>query len=89
MKIVKGFTLREIMGETAIIGEGIGQVDFNKIITLNRTAAYLWHSVENEEFDIQTLVDLLVDRYDVDAETACMDVKDMIKMWQEAGLIEP
>lgn len=88
MRIVKGFTLREIMGVTAIIGEGVDQVNFNKMITLNKTAAFLWHSVEHQEFDMQTLVDLLVDKYDVDVETACRDVKAIVKSWHEVGLIE-
>ena len=52
MRIIEGFRLRQVMGQATIIGEGIGQIDFNKLITLNTTAAYLWQSVEGKVFSI-------------------------------------
>ena len=42
MKIVEGFVLRDVMGQSTVIGEGVNQVNFNKLIILNETAAFLW-----------------------------------------------
>jgi hypothetical protein len=42
MKIIDGFRLRDVMGQATVIGEGVGQVNFNKLVTLNDSAAYLW-----------------------------------------------
>ena len=42
MKIKKGFVLRQLLGEYVVTGEGLERVNFNKIISLNATAAYLW-----------------------------------------------
>lgn len=88
MKIKKGFVLRQLLGEYVITGEGLERVNFNKIINLNATAAYLWESVQDKEFTAETLADLLMDRYEVDRETALKDSQTLIQSWTEAGLVE-
>lgn len=45
MRIKEGFVLREIAGEKIVSGEGLNQINFNKMITLNPTAAYLWENI--------------------------------------------
>ena len=46
MRIKKGFVLRELAGEKIVSGEGLEQLDFNKIVSLNTSAAYIWeHSI--------------------------------------------
>ena len=65
MKTVEGFRLREICGEFIIVPESTELVNFNKMIHLNATAAYLWKQVSGmEEFTVDTLVGLLTDKYD-------------------------
>ena len=66
MRIVDGFRLRDVMGQATVIGEGVGQVNFNKLITLNESAAYLWESVEGKDFEAADLSALLVEKYDID-----------------------
>ena len=41
MKIKDGFVLREMCGEKIVTGEGFEHINFNKLISLNATAAYL------------------------------------------------
>lgn len=41
MKIRKGFVLREMCGETLVTAEGMDNFDFNKVISLNSSAAWL------------------------------------------------
>lgn len=88
MKIKDGFTLRSLCGEHIVIGEGLDQVDYEKIISLNGSAAYLWKQVQGREFSIEELVSLLTDRYEVSEDRAQEDVKRMVATWQEQGLIE-
>jgi hypothetical protein len=75
------------MGQATIVGEGVGQIDFNKLITLNDSAAYLWQSVEGKEFDMQTLANLLVDKYGIDQDTALTDAKAIANKWIEIGVV--
>lgn len=87
MRIIEGFILRNVMGQATIVGEGVGQIDFNKLITLNDSAAYLWQSVEDKEFDMQTLANLLVDKYGIDQDTALTDAKAIANKWIEIGVV--
>lgn len=88
MRIKDGFRLRDVMGQATVIGEGVGQVNFNKLITLNVTAAWLWEQVESKDFDVQTLSDLLVSKYAIDAELARQDAEALVSKWVEIGLVE-
>ena len=88
MRIKKGFNLREIMGEFAVIGEGLEQVNFNKIISLNSTAAYIWKEIEGKDFDAEMVAELLLAKYDVERETAISDAAALVHKLAENGLTE-
>jgi len=87
MKIVDGFRLRDVMGQATVIGEGVNQVNFNKLITLNASAAFLWRQVEGKEFDVETLKDLLISEYGIDVQLAEKDAEAIAKKWVEAGIV--
>lgn len=88
MKTKKGFRLRTICGENIIVAEGIENIDFSKIISMNESSAYLWSKVQDQSFTIEQLVALLREEYEVDEATATADVKALVAKWQEAGIIE-
>ena len=88
MKLKEGFVLRPLGTEYIVLGEGLAQVDFNKMVTLNETAAYLWKEVEGKEFTAETLKNLLLDRYDVSEGIAAKDAKAIAAKWIEAGIAE-
>ena len=88
MRIKDGFTLRSIVGQYVVIGEGISQVYFNKMITLNDSAAYLWQSVEGKDFSVEDLTRLLTDKYDVSEEKAAADAEILAGKWIDAGIVE-
>ena len=88
MKLVEGFRLRDVMGQATVIGEGVGQVGFHTLITLNESAAYRWESAAGKEFDIDTLADLLIERYSIDEALAKKDAEAIASKWVEIGLAE-
>ena len=88
MRQKKGFKLREICGEHIITAEGAEHINFNQLMVLNPSAAYLWQQVTGSDFDIQRLADLLVQEYDIDDKTALRDAEAIAKQWTEAGLVE-
>lgn len=88
MKIKKGFELRDICGEKVIIASGIENIDFNKMISLNESAAYLWQQVSDKTFDADLLAQLLEAAYDVDHATATTDAQAIILSWLEQGVVE-
>ena len=87
MRILEGFILRQLCGEYIVTSESAARIDYSKIISLNGTAAYLWEQVEGKDFDLDDLVALLTDRYDVDAQTARSDAQKLLDKWIEAGLV--
>ena len=88
MKIKKGFVLRNVCGENIIVAEGMENIDFTKIISMNESSAFLWKNVEGKDFSSETLRDLLVEEYEVDADTALKDAEGIARKWAEAGIIE-
>lgn len=88
MKTKNGFRLRNVCGENIIVAEGIENIDFSRIISMNETSAYLWQNVQNTDFDINTLVQLLLNEYEVDEATARKDAERLIAKWTEAGIVE-
>ncbi|MBQ6015606.1 MAG: PqqD family protein [Bacteroidales bacterium] len=88
MKIKDGFTLRTMLGENIVVGEGLAQVNFNKLITLNETAAFLWKEVSGKEFTKEDLVQLLLDNYEVEEERASADVDKLLDTWRQEGIVE-
>lgn len=88
MKTKSGFAIRPLGREFILTAEGLGRVNFNKMISLNSTAAYLWKAVEGKEFSEDDLVKLLLDEYEVEEAVAREDVKKLVASWTEAELIE-
>lgn len=87
MKILEGFRLRKLGNEHIIIGEGLQQVNFNKMVSLNETAAFLWYKLEGRDFTVEDMADLLCGEYEVSREVALKDAAFLAEKWLEAGLI--
>ena len=89
MKIKNGFVLREVCGERVIMGEGLGAIDFGRLLCLNETAAWLWNQAkEMGDFTVEALTDRLCENYDVSAEEARKDVVDIVGEWQKVEMLE-
>ena len=88
MKLRKGFSLREIGSDHVIVPEGIEVIDFNKLISLNGSAKYLWEALQERDFTTEDAAKLLIERYEVAEEIAKADAAKLIAKWQEIGLIE-
>lgn len=87
MKQIEGFKMRQLGREYIVVGEGVKLVNFNKMIVLNSSAAFLWRSVEGKEFSVEDLRDLLLSEYEVDEQTAGEDAAKVAQSWIEAGIV--
>lgn len=89
MKIKKGFVLRKIGNEQVIIGEGIEQVDFNKIVRLNNTGVDLWNEMQRGDFTASTIANYILANYvGIDENVALTDAETFIDRLLKAGLLE-
>ena len=89
MRIKQGFVLREVCGERVIVGEGLGAINFGKLLALNETAAWLWQqALAMGDFSIEALAEKLCEEYDVTPDVAKADVEQMVAEWQKVGVVE-
>ncbi len=89
MKTKQDFELRTVAGENILVATGKMSTNFSKLISLNDSAAYLWKEVSAmPSFDVNTIADLLIDRYDVDPAMVLVDARAIVEDWAEAGIID-
>lgn len=88
MKIKDGFVLREMCGENIVAAEGIENINFNKLISLNESAAYLWRELIGKEFTTEEMAELLIVRYGIDKELAMTDSANLCEAWINVGIAE-
>ena len=88
MKAKNGFNLRTVCGENILVAEGEENIDFSNIISMNESSAYLCNSIQGKDFEVKDLVDLLIEMYEVDEETATRDARLLVDQWKQAEIIE-
>lgn len=81
-----GYMLREVAGNYIIVGVGAESVDFNGIININETGAFIWKKLANET-TADAVVEALISEYEIDKETAVADVNAFISKLKKAGLV--
>lgn len=86
MKIKSGYLLREVAGNYIIVAIGDEAVDFNGLMTVNETGAFLWKKLESGA-DTAELLCELTGEYDIDEETAKRDIGLFIEKLQKADLL--
>lgn len=88
MKTKKGFKLRTICGENIIVAEGVENIDYSRIISMNESAAFLWKNIQDKPFTPEDLISLLLQEYEVEEDVAKSDVALLLDKWLDAGIIE-
>lgn len=73
MRTNEYYILREIAGDNLLVPVGEATQRLNGMVQLTETAAFIWNHV-NEAKDLEELVKMITDEYEVDEETARNDV---------------
>lgn len=79
MRIVPGFVVRRIAGETIAIPTGAAARELSGLIALNGSGKLLFDLLQQEQTEA-ALVNALLDSYDVDTATAQADVADFLQI---------
>lgn len=87
MKRNENYVVKELMGEFVLVPLGDAAIDFNGVITLNETAKFMWEAAEGD-FTSVDLEKALIERYEVDGETAKKAAESFINTLKEEGCIE-
>lgn len=86
MKLNKDMILRKVAGEVVLIPTGKMAQQFNGMITMNPAAEFIWENIENTE-NVDQLVDMIVNEFEVDRETALNDALGFVGMMVENGFL--
>lgn len=79
MKIKPGFILREMSGEYVVVAVGEAGRNFNGMVRLNETGAYLWRELANGA-ETDELTRKITERYEgVTQESARTDVEEFLE----------
>jgi hypothetical protein len=87
MKIKEGFILRNVAGSYVVVPIGEATLDFNGMMSLNETGAFLFGKLI-EGTDKEQLIEDLMSEYAVDKELAAKDVEDFIQKVEREDLFE-
>lgn len=87
MRTKKGFLLRSVGGRNVVVAIGKASEEFNGLITLNDSGAFLWRLLQNGT-TYQDMLNEMLKEYEVDEATARDGIDSFLKIAGDAGLIE-
>lgn len=87
MKIKEDFVLRKVANSYVVVPVNKLTLDFNGIINLNETGAFLFEKLQND-CEKADLLSAMLDEYEVSEEKASADIDSFIKKLEEADVLE-
>lgn len=87
MKIKEGFMLRQVAESWVVVPMGNEELDFNGMITLNETGAFLWKQL-GKDCTREELIKALMEEYEVTEERASAGVDKFLELIEENQFAE-
>lgn len=87
MKLKDGFELTELGGDFMLIPTGNNIVEFGGSVVLNDVSAFLLEKMK-APVTRDELLELLLAEYEVEKERAAGDLDQILKTFQEMGIVE-
>lgn len=87
MKIKSDFILRKVANSYVVVPVGRQTLDFNGVINLNETGAFLFGLLQ-EGADREDLIERLLEEYAVDRPRAEADIDKFIQSVKDADILE-
>ncbi len=86
MRIVSGFVVRQIAGETIAIPSGEAARSLSGILALNGSGQLLFQLLQTNQTE-DSLVQALLDAYEIDSSTARADVCEFLAILRDNGVL--
>lgn len=86
MRVVPGFVVRQIAGETIAIPAGPAARELSGLLALNGSGQTLFEMLQTEQTE-DTLVQALLDTYEIDEATARADVVEFLEILRSSGVL--
>lgn len=86
MHVVPGFVVREIAGETIAIPAGPAARKLSGLLALNGSGTFLFDLLQTEQTE-QSLVQAMLDSYEIDPSTAAADVAEFLSILRSHDIL--
>lgn len=86
MHVPSGFIIREVAGETVAVPTGEAARELSGLVALGGSGKFLFELLKDEQTE-ESLVQALLDNYDVDAVTAKADVAEFLDILRANGIL--
>lgn len=87
MRVKNGFVMRQLGEEYVVVPVGAAVDQFQGMIRLNETGAFLWKRLQRNTSGAD-LLQALQAEYDVSEETAAGDLEKFMDILKEEGVLE-
>jgi len=87
MKIKEDLMIRNIMGEWIIVPMGEKLTEFNGMIKVNDSGAFIFKLLENDTTK-EAIIGAMLKEYDINEQTATTKLNEFIKVLADTGLLE-
>ena len=88
MKIKDGFVLEKVGGAYLAVAVGSRTKDFNGLVRMNGTGAFLWELLSKNEMTKEELLSKVLAEYEVGEEQAMGDIDAFEKTLRDNGILE-
>jgi len=85
-RIKNGYMVRNIADEWIILPTDNASHDFNGMMLINESGAFIWKELEDGN-DKEALINALFMEYNVDRETAEKDIEEFLNTLSNCGLL--
>lgn len=86
MRIVPGFVVRQIAGETIAIPAGPAARELSGLLAMNPSGQDLFEQLQTNRTE-EELVQFLLDTYEIDEATAKADVAEFLEVLRSNGVL--
>lgn len=86
MRIIPGFVVRQIAGETIAIPAGPAARELSGLLALNGSGQFLFQQLQNAQTE-DSLVQAMLDAYEIDEVTARADVAEFVEILRSSGVL--
>lgn len=87
MKINEKMKVRTVAGENVVIMQGVDGTDMTRVVALNESAMLLYNTLKGREFEVDDVVRLLTEEYEVNEADARKDAEAWVVEMQKNSLV--
>lgn len=87
MRVVPGFVVRQIAGETIAIPAGPAARQLSGLLALGGSGQFLFELLQTDQTE-DSLIQAVLDTYEIDEITARADVAEFLQILRDSGVLQ-